>query len=135
MYQALLVNAAAAGSAYHITVAQLYEVSCHADWLSLLKRALLGCPTVYLVLDSELLNHVTADDQATVAEVLIEFAAALGPDRVKLIVSSRTFRVAEAEQSMGADSVVAIRLPQLPAERLDGSKRRRARKAARRIRR
>ncbi|KAK7953073.1 hypothetical protein PG988_013767 [Apiospora saccharicola] len=135
LYQALQVNTSAAGFEFPITVAQLREASSHDDWLALFKRALQGCPTIYVVFDPELLNHVTNCDQTTAAKFLTDFAAALGPGRVKVIVSSRTFRVEEAEQSMGADSVVAIRLPQQPVDRLDGLKRRRARKAAKRNRR
>lgn len=130
LYQALEVNTAAMGSTHPITVPQLREASCHDDWLALFKRALQGCPTVYVVFDSELLDHVTDGDKTTATKFLTEFATALGPGRVKVIVSSRSFRIGKEVQNLGADSVVALRIPRLSGDRRVDLKRRRARRAA-----
>ncbi|KAK6860767.1 hypothetical protein PG995_004403 [Apiospora arundinis] len=130
LYQALEVNTAAMGSTHPITVPQLREASCHDDWLALFKRALQGCPTVYAVFDSELLDHVTDGDKTTATKFLTEFATALGPGRVKVIVSSRSFRIGQEVQNLGADSVVAFRVPRLSGDRRVDLKRRRARRAA-----
>lgn len=134
LYQALQVNPAATGWAYPITVGQLREASSHDDWLALLRRALDGCPTIYIVFDSDLINHVTGGDKTAATSFLKEFAAFLGPERVKVIVSTLCFQAARAEEDMGCGSVVAIRTQASADDRLESIKRRRLRGAAKRNR-
>ncbi|TLS27549.1 hypothetical protein PpBr36_05391 [Pyricularia pennisetigena] len=64
LYQALEVNSAAVGRSYPITVAHLREASGHDDWLALLKRALEDCPTIFVVFDAELVDHLTDGDRS-----------------------------------------------------------------------
>ncbi|KAK8039916.1 hypothetical protein PG993_008327 [Apiospora rasikravindrae] len=134
LYQALEVNSAAAGWTYPITVGQLREASGHEDWLALLKRALDGCPTIYIVFDSDLVDRVTDGDRTIATRFLAEFATFLGPERVKVIVSSRCFQKARAQEDMGHDSVVTIRAQASAANRFESIKRSRPRGSARRSR-
>ncbi|KAK8043795.1 hypothetical protein PG994_012633 [Apiospora phragmitis] len=134
LYQALEVNSAAAGWTYPITVGQLREAAGHDDWLALLKRALDGSPTIYIVFDSDLVDHVTDGDRTIATRFLTEFATFLGPERVKVIVSSWCFQVARAQEDMGRDSVVAIRAQASANNRLENIKRSRQRGAAKRSR-
>ncbi|KAM7203901.1 hypothetical protein V8F33_001872, partial [Rhypophila sp. PSN 637] len=65
LHQALEINGSAMSTSYPITVAQLREASSHQDWFALLKRALQGCPRIYIIMDSDAIEHVTNHDKAT----------------------------------------------------------------------
>ncbi|KAI1379320.1 hypothetical protein F4677DRAFT_408614 [Hypoxylon crocopeplum] len=109
LYQALQINTPTLNEAHPITIAHLREASSHEEWLLLLKRALQRLPTVYIVFDSELVDHVTDGNRAVATKFLMDFAKFLGPDKAKLIVSSQCFEARYAEQDLGASAVVVLK--------------------------
>ncbi|KAK4206668.1 hypothetical protein QBC37DRAFT_487989 [Rhypophila decipiens] len=111
LHQALEINGSAMSTSYPITVAQLREASSHQEWFALLKRALQGCPRIYIIMDSDAIEHVTNHDKATATKLLVELTTALGPEIVaQIIVSSRVFEIQRAREHLGPDAITGLRL-------------------------
>lgn len=64
LYQALEINSSAMSTQYPISIAQLKEASTQQEWLLLLKRVLQGFPTAYIVVDSDVMEHVMDRDKS-----------------------------------------------------------------------
>ncbi|KAI1298944.1 hypothetical protein F5Y03DRAFT_386486 [Xylaria venustula] len=109
LYQALQVNPAALNQSHPITVAHLREASTHEEWLLLLQRAVQGLPTVFIVFDSALVDHVTGRDKLLATKFFMDLAECLGPGRVKLIVSSFNFDARDAEQNLGLSAGAVLK--------------------------
>ncbi|KAK0744482.1 hypothetical protein B0T21DRAFT_357894 [Apiosordaria backusii] len=109
LYQALEINSSAMNTPYPITIAQLREASSHEEWLLLLKRALQGLPTVYIIIDSDVVEHVTNRDRTAATKLLMEFVKVLGPEQARFIVSSHVFETQWATQDLGSEAVAALR--------------------------
>jgi hypothetical protein len=133
LYQALQINSSALNNPHPITIAHLREASTHEDWLVLLKRALRGLPTIYIIFDSDLLDYVMGRDRLTTTRLLMEFGKVLGPERVKIIVSSQSFETGHATRDLGA-SAVAILRGESPRRNIRALRRQRAHQAGRRSR-
>ncbi|KAK4198766.1 hypothetical protein QBC40DRAFT_283226 [Triangularia verruculosa] len=116
LYQALEINSAAMNTSYPITIAQLKEASTHEEWLLLLKRALRGLPTVYIVVDSDVVEHVTSGDKTAATRFLVEFVKTLGPEKVRFVVPSHVFETQSAAQDLGEQAVAALKT-ESPAKR------------------
>ncbi|KAK3370366.1 hypothetical protein B0H63DRAFT_486871 [Podospora didyma] len=108
LYQALQINSSALSTSHPITIAHLREASSHEDWLTLLKRALDGLPTVYMIVDPDVVQHVTNQDKGVATGLLVEFVRVLGPNKARFVVSSHVFEVGQAERQLGRDAVVAL---------------------------
>ncbi|KAI0403449.1 hypothetical protein F4802DRAFT_608043 [Xylaria palmicola] len=109
LYQALQINPAALNQTHPITVAHLREASTHGDWLLLFQRAIQGLPTVFIVFDSSLVDHVTRGEKSLATKFFIDLAKFLGPGRAKLIVSSFNFDARDAEQILGQNVAAAFK--------------------------
>ena len=108
-YQALEINGSALNTSHPITVAQLREASSHDDWLLLLKRALDGLSSVYIIMDSDVMEYITNRDKEIATRFLAEFVRVLGPETVRFIVSSRVFEAQQAKMGLGQDAVAGVR--------------------------
>jgi hypothetical protein len=87
--QALQVNPGASLNDSHpITMIHLREAADEDDWLKILSRALSGIAQVYLVLDSDLISHVTAQNRMTATKLLESFRTRITTTVVKIFVSS-----------------------------------------------
>ncbi|KAJ3485893.1 hypothetical protein NLG97_g6728 [Lecanicillium saksenae] len=102
LYQALQLNPSAMDSSYPITMEHLCEAAGLADWLLLLKRALQGLATAFILFDADLVDSVTNKDPIAAKEFLVEFTRIIGPETAKLIVSSRSFGAQQAENELGS---------------------------------
>ncbi|KAI0428595.1 hypothetical protein F5Y09DRAFT_283915 [Xylaria sp. FL1042] len=133
LYQALQINPAALRQNHPITVAHLREASTHEDWLVLFQRAVQGLPTIFIVFDSGLVDHVTGRDKSLATKFFVDLAECLGPGRAKLIVSSFNFDARDAEQNLGLD-VAAVLKTQMCRSSRPALKRMKARASRRRHR-
>ncbi|ORX99892.1 hypothetical protein BCR34DRAFT_606474 [Clohesyomyces aquaticus] len=69
--QAIQVNPSALQKGVNpITVAHLREAASEEDWLAMLDRALVDVTQVYIVIDSELLNHAMAQNRYSTTRLL-----------------------------------------------------------------
>lgn len=93
--QALQLNPSALTSPNHpISVTAIREAVCEADWLELLNRALRGIPCAYIVLDADLLNHVTGQSRYETAKLIEAMPRLVSGTVVKVFVSN--FMIDEA---------------------------------------
>lgn len=109
LYQALQLNPSAIANSYPITMEHLREAAGLGDWLLLLKQALQGLATAFILFDADLIESVTNKDLVAAREFLVEFTKTIGPETAKLIVSSRSFGAQQAENELGSKAVTVWR--------------------------
>ena len=87
MLHALQVNQTALSlSDYPITVASFRDAEDENNWYALLARSLRGISSLYLVLDAELLAHMTQDCVLRITKLLEDLHRSLSFTAVKIIV-------------------------------------------------
>lgn len=116
LYQALEINSSAMSTQYPITIAQLKEASTQQEWLLLLKRVLQGFPTAYIVVDSDVMEHVMDRDKIATTNFLVEAVKVLGSEKVRVVAPSHVFDSQRATRDLGDEAVASLKTDS-PAKR------------------
>lgn len=87
--QALQINPSAlSGSPPPINIVHFREASNEDDWLTLLNRALLGLPCVYIILDADLLSYASDNSKYRATKMVEKFPEIITTARAKVFVST-----------------------------------------------
>lgn len=92
-----------------ISVTHIREAANVIDWVRILDQALRGVPRAFVILDADLLNHVTENDRRRGTE-LVEMLRSQLSSVVKISVSASTVQRSYVGQRKEMDECITLRM-------------------------
>jgi hypothetical protein len=92
-----------------ITLSQMRDASTASDWLRILVRTLMGMPRVFIILDTDLLAHVTDNDRHQ-ASRLVESLRSCLSTTVNIVAAASSIPEAYVGDRVNSNECIKLRI-------------------------